>query len=96
MGRAISFHFFINIRYFMVLQFALTGVALLLGIGDLTALAALLSWQDQAHMSTERRQRWLTKGLPAAGLLLALLLGLVVGVMLIWSPQGADRLASIL
>jgi hypothetical protein len=78
----------------MFFQFVLTIVALLLGVGDLTALATVLSWQDQAHASPLQRQRWLTRGLPVAGLLLIFLLGLVVGVMVIWSPQVADQLTA--
>ena len=78
----------------MFLQFFLTMVALLVGIGDLTVLATVLSWQDQAHASPLQRQRWLTRGLPVAGFLLVILLALVMGVMVIWSPQVTDRLAA--
>lgn len=77
----------------MLLQLALTVVALLVCVGDVAALAFLLSWQEHAADPVSRRQRLLTGVLPASCLLLLLLLGAVFSLMMLWSPQGAALLA---
>lgn len=79
----------------MLLQLALTVLALLVCVGDVAALAFLLSWQEHAANPISRRQRLLTGVLPASCLLLLLLLGAVFFLMMLWSPQGAELLAGL-
>ncbi|HEX8425204.1 hypothetical protein [Hymenobacter sp.] len=76
----------------MLLQLSLTFVGLLVCVGDVAALATLLTWQERAADPVSRRQRLLTGVLPVSSLLLLLLLGAVFFLMMIWSPQGAEVL----
>ncbi|UOQ65391.1 hypothetical protein [Hymenobacter volaticus] len=76
----------------MLIQFSLTIVGLLVCIGDVAALATLLTWQERAADPISRRQRLLTAVLPVSSLLLLLLLGAVFFLMMLWSPQGFEAL----
>ena len=58
----------------MLIQFSLTIVGLLVCVGDVAALATLLTWQERAADPISRRQRLLTAVLPVSSLLLLLLL----------------------
>ena len=79
----------------MLLQLSLTLVALLICAGDVAALAVLLTWQERAADPDSRRQRLLRAVLPATSVLLLVLLGVVFSLMMLWSPQGAEALASL-
>ena len=68
-------------------QFALTLLGLLFCAGDVALLGLLLTWQERAASSALRRQRLLRGVLPAAVLLLGLLLLALTQVMLLWSPR---------
>ena len=68
-------------------QFALTWLGLLFCAGDVALLGLLLTWQERAASSALRRQRLLRGVLPAAALLLGLLLLALTQVMLLWSPR---------
>ena len=68
-------------------QFALTLLGLLFCAGDVALLGLLLTWQERAASSALRRQRLLRGVLPAAALLLGLLLLALTQVMLLWSPR---------
>ncbi|MBD2714686.1 hypothetical protein KBK19_06545 [Microvirga sp. STR05] len=79
----------------MLLQLSLTLVALLICAGDVAALAVLLTWQERAADPDSRRQRLLRAVLPATSVLLLVLLGTIFSLMMLWSPQGAEALASL-
>ena len=68
-------------------QFALTLLGLLFCATDVVLLGLLLTWQERAASSALRRQRLLRGVLPAAALLLGLLLLALTQVMLLWSPR---------
>lgn len=76
----------------MLLQLSLTVVALLVCVGDVAALATLLTWQERAADPDSRRQRLLTGVLPISSLLLLVLLGALFSLMMLWSSQGAEAL----
>ncbi|SHK57730.1 hypothetical protein [Hymenobacter psychrotolerans] len=79
----------------MLLQLSLTLLGLLICAGDVAALAGLLTWQERAADPDSRRQRLLRAVLPATSVLLLVLLGIVFSLMMLWSPQGAEALASL-
>ena len=76
----------------MLLQFSLTVVSLLICVGDVTALAMMLTWQERAATPDVRRQRLLTGVVPGSSLLLLVLLGVLFFLLMLWSPQGAELL----
>ncbi|WP_375435620.1 hypothetical protein [uncultured Hymenobacter sp.] len=76
----------------MLLQLSLTAVGLLICVGDVAALATLLTWQERAADPDSRRQRLLRGVLPVSGLLLLVLLGTLFSLMMLWSPQGTEVL----
>ncbi|UOQ72183.1 hypothetical protein [Hymenobacter cellulosilyticus] len=78
-----------------MIQFALSLLMVLLCAGGVLLLALVLAWQERAASPDVRRQRLLYLVLPVASAVLALLLGAVFLLMTIWSPQGADILASL-
>ncbi|QNH63143.1 hypothetical protein [Hymenobacter sediminicola] len=79
----------------MLLRLSLTLVALLICAGDVAALAVLLTWQERAADPDSRRLRLLRAVLPATSVLLLVLLGTIFSLMMLWSPQGAEALASL-
>ncbi|MBD2767351.1 hypothetical protein IC235_05545 [Hymenobacter sp. BT664] len=68
-------------------QLALTFLGLLFCAGDVAALGFLLTWQERASSPAGRRQRLVRGVLPAATLLLSLLLLALTQLMLLWSQQ---------
>jgi membrane protein implicated in regulation of membrane protease activity len=68
-------------------QLALTFLGLLFCVGDVAILGFLLTWHERAASPAERRFRLLRGVLPAAVVLVALLLLAFVQIMLLWSGQ---------
>ncbi|MCR5888846.1 hypothetical protein LRS06_13945 [Hymenobacter sp. J193] len=79
----------------MLLQLFLSLLALLVAIGDIAALAMLLSWQESTAAQPDHRYRLLTTVVPGVGALLLLLLGLLFGLFILWSPAGAAWAAQV-
>jgi hypothetical protein len=69
------------------------GVVLLCA-GGVAVLALVLAWQERAAAPDVRRLRFLRLVLPVASAVLALMLGAVFLLLMVWSPQGAEMLAS--
>ena len=65
-------------------QLALTLLGILFCAGDLAALGFVLTWQERAPSPATRRQRLLRGVLPAAVVLLGLLLLVFTQLMLLW------------
>ncbi|HEX8656952.1 MAG TPA: hypothetical protein VF690_05435 [Hymenobacter sp.] len=65
-------------------QIALTLLGILFCAGDLAALGFILTWQERAPSPATRRQRLLRGVLPAAVVLLGLLLLVFTQLMLLW------------
>ena len=65
-------------------QIALTLLGILFCAGDLAALGFVLTWQERAPSPATRRQRLLRGVLPAAVVLLGLLLLVFTQLMLLW------------
>lgn len=68
-------------------QFALPFLGLLFCVGDVAALALLLTWQERAPSPAVRRLRLLRGVLPGTALLLVLLLLAVVQLALLGAGQ---------
>ncbi|MBF9238333.1 hypothetical protein I2I05_13085 [Hymenobacter sp. BT683] len=68
-------------------QLFLTFLGLLFCAGDVAILGVLLTWQERAPTPSSRRHRFLRFVLPAAVVLVALLLLAFVQIMLLWSAQ---------
>lgn len=68
-------------------SFALTFLGLLFCIGDVALLGCLLTWQERAATLALRRRRGVRGVLPAAALLLALLLLAFTQMLLLWSGR---------
>ncbi|RYU79728.1 hypothetical protein [Hymenobacter persicinus] len=77
-----------------MLQFGISLLMVLVCAGGVAVLALVLAWQERAAAPDVRRQRLVVLVLPVASAVLALLLGAVFLLLLIWSPQGAELLAS--
>jgi hypothetical protein len=65
-------------------QIVLTLLGILFCAGDLAALGFVLTWQERAPSPATRRQRLLRGVLPAAVVLLGLLLLVFTQLMLLW------------
>jgi NADH:ubiquinone oxidoreductase subunit 6 (subunit J) len=76
------------------MQLFVSLTMVLLCAGGVAVLALVLAWQERAASPDVRRQRLLRLVLPVASAVLALMLGAVFLVMMVWSPQGAEMLAS--
>jgi len=77
-----------------MLQFFVSLTMVLLCAGGVAVLALVLAWQERAATPDVRRQRLVRLVLPVASAVLALMLGAVFLLMMVWSPQGAGMLAS--
>jgi hypothetical protein len=77
-----------------MLQLFVSLSMVLLCAGGVAVLALVLAWQERAAAPDVRRYRLLTLVLPVASAVLALMLGAVFLLMMVWSPQGAALLAS--
>ncbi|MBD2714690.1 hypothetical protein KBK19_06565 [Microvirga sp. STR05] len=78
----------------MLLQCFLTFVVFLICGGAVAALATVLTWQERAPSAAIRRQR-LVGVVPLTSFLLLVMLGAIFSVMMLWSGQGADLLATL-
>ncbi|SHI61525.1 hypothetical protein SAMN02745146_1187 [Hymenobacter daecheongensis DSM 21074] len=76
----------------MLQLFVSLGMVLLCA-GGVALLALVLAWQERAAAPDVRRRRLVWLVLPVASAVLALLLGAVFLLMMLWSPQGAELLA---
>lgn len=72
---------------------SLTLAGLLLCAGCITVLAWLLTWRERAAAPPQRHLRLVAVVLPAATLLLGVVLWTLLHVMLLWAP-GTGALAA--
>lgn len=78
----------------MLLQLAVSLLALLGCAGGIVGLAFVLTWQERGASVLERQRRLLTGVLPATGALVGLLLGLTLLLFIVWAPDGNHLLAT--